>query len=292
MGRCASATTIGDPDASPSWAGWSPSPTNTRFQPAQQAGLTADQVPKLSLKWAFGFPDATSAWSQPTVAGGRLFVGSQNGTVYSLDAKTGCIYWTFTAKSGVRTAPAFGRRSDADGYAVYFGDTGANVYALDAATGGVLWSRAMDIHPHARITGSPTLFRGRLFVPVASIEETAAGQQGYQCCTFRGSLNALDATTGDVLWRTFTVPEAQAVGKNAAGVTLWGPAGVGIWAAPTIDEKRNLIYAATGNTYSGAGPADGRRHRRRRSGVRRHQVDQADDRAGRLRLPRRRRQLR
>ncbi len=206
-------------------------------------------MPRLSLKWAFGFPDATSAWSQPTVAGGRLFVGSQNGTVYSLDARTGCIYWTFTAKSGVRTALAFGR-SDANGYAVYFGDTGANVYALDAATGHLLWSREMDTHPHARVTGSPTLFHGRLFVPVASIEETAAGQQGYQCCTFRGSLNALDAKTGAVLWRTFTVPEAQAVGRNAAGVMLWGPSGVGIWAAPTIDEKRNVIYAATGNTYS------------------------------------------
>jgi len=249
-GRCSSPSPIGDPDASPAWTGWSPAPTNARFQSAAQAGLTAEQVPRLSLKWAFGFPDATSAWSQPTVAGGRLFVGSQNGTVYSLDAKTGCIDWAFTAKSGVRTALAFGRRAESTGYAVYFGDTGANVYALDAATGQLIWSRSMDSHPHARITGSPTLYDGRLFVPVASIEETAASQQGYQCCTFRGSLNALDAKTGEVLWRTFTVPDAQAVGKNAAGVTLWGPAGVGIWAAPTIDVKRHLIYAATGNTYS------------------------------------------
>ncbi len=92
------------PRPSPAWRGWSPSVTNTRFQSAQQAGLTAEQVPKLSLKWAFGFPDATSAWSQPTIAGGRVFVGSQNGTVYALDAKSGCIHWTFTAKSGVRTA--------------------------------------------------------------------------------------------------------------------------------------------------------------------------------------------
>jgi polyvinyl alcohol dehydrogenase (cytochrome) len=250
IGRCTSSSAIGDPDSTPAWTGWSPSPTNTRFQSAAQAGLTAEQVPRLSLKWAFGFPDATSAWSQPTVAGGRLFVGSQNGTVYSLDAKTGCIYWTFTAKSGVRTALAFGRRAESNGYAVYFGDTGANVYALDAATGQLIWSRGMDSHPHARITGSPTLYEGRLFVPVASIEETVAAQQGYQCCTFRGSLNALDARTGEVLWRTFTVPDAEPVGKNAAGVTLWGPAGVGIWAAPTIDVKRHLIYAATGNTYS------------------------------------------
>jgi polyvinyl alcohol dehydrogenase (cytochrome) len=168
--------------------------------------MTADQVSRLSLKWAFGFPDATSAWSQPTVASGRLFVGSQNGTVYSLDAKTGCIYWTFSAKSGVRTALAFGPLEGANRYAVYFGDTGANVYALDAATGRELWSRKLADHLHARITGSPTLYLDRLYVPVSSIEETAAGQQGYECCTFRGSLNALDARTGDVLWRTFMVP--------------------------------------------------------------------------------------
>ena len=273
-GRCTSTPPLPDPDALPAWTGWAPSPTNTRLQPAKQAGLTADDVPRLSLKWAFGFPDATSAWSQPTVAAGRLFVGSQNGTVYSLDATSGCIYWTFTAKSGVRTALTFGRIEDARGepveprarpstssgradpepaaarYAVYFGDTGANVYALDAASGRELWSREMDTHRHARITGSPTLYQGRLFVPVASIEETAASQQGYECCTFRGSLNAIDAGTGAVLWRTFTVPEPQAAGKSPAGVQLWGPSGVGIWSAPTIDAKRNLIYAATGNAYS------------------------------------------
>src|SRR5262245_4347034 len=147
-GRCTSSPPLTDPDASPSWTAWAPSPANTRFQPARQAGLAAVDVPRLSLKWAFGFPDATSAWSQPTVAGGRLFVGSQNGTVYSLDAKTGCIHWTFTAKSGVRTALTFGPQagvapragvaqgfSPANPYAVYFGDTGSNVYALDASTG-------------------------------------------------------------------------------------------------------------------------------------------------------------
>jgi polyvinyl alcohol dehydrogenase (cytochrome) len=250
MGRCEAAAPSPGPASSPAWRGWSPSVANTRFQPAQQAGMTADQVPRLSLKWAFGFPDATSAWSQPTVASGRVFVGSQNGTVYSLDAKTGCIYWTFTAKSGVRTALALGPREDTNGDAVYFGDTGANVYALDAATGHELWSRTLDEHPRARITGSPTLYQDRLYVPVSSIEETSAGQPGYECCTFRGSLNALDAKTGAVLWRTFMVPEPRPAGKNAASVALWGPSGVGVWSAPTIDVRRGLVYAATGNTYS------------------------------------------
>ncbi len=248
IGRCTASPPPVDPASSPAWNGWSPSVTNTRFQSAQQAGLTAEQVPKLSLKWAFGFPDATSAWSQPIVVSGRVFVGSQNGTVYSLDAKSGCIQWTFTAKSGVRTALSYGPREG--GYAVYFGDTGANVYALDAATGRELWSRRLDEHPYARITGSPTLYQDRLYVPVSSMEETAASQQGYECCTFRGSLTAIDVKTGAVIWQTFLVPKAESAGKNAAGIALWGPSGVGIWSAPTIDAKRGLVYAGTGNTYS------------------------------------------
>jgi polyvinyl alcohol dehydrogenase (cytochrome) len=235
----------------PSWTGWSPWLSNTRLQLPAQAGLTAADVPKLSLKWAFGFPDATSAWSQPTVAAGRLFVGSQNGAVYALDAKNGCIYWTYTAKAGVRTALTYAEFHQPSRAMVFFGDTGANVYALDAATGRQVWTRSIDAHPLARITGSLAIGLGALFVPVSSIEETAASQPGYACCTFRGSLNALNPETGEVLWRTFTVPEPQPMGKSAAGVALWGPSGVGIWSAPTIDVERRLVYAATGNTYSG-----------------------------------------
>jgi polyvinyl alcohol dehydrogenase (cytochrome) len=252
VGRCSTVPAlVVAPDAA-TWGGWSPSSTNTRFQSAEQAGLTAQSVPKLTLKWAFGFPDATSAWSQPTVAGGRLFVGSQNGTVYALDSKSGCIIWTFAAKSGVRNAPVFGARTSGAGYAVYFGDTGANVYALDAATGAQLWMMKVDEHPFARVTGSPTLDGARLYVPVSSLEETAASQPGYECCTFRGSVAALDTATGAVAWKTYMVPEAKPIGKNAAGTTLLAPSGVGVWSSPTIDHKRDVIYVVTGNTYSGA----------------------------------------
>lgn len=250
FGRCSSTPALSiSPDA-PTWSGWSPGVTNMRFQPVDQAGLTEQNVPRLRLKWAFGFPDATSAWSQPTVAGGRLFVGSQNGMVYALDAKTGCIAWTFTAKSGVRNAPVFGP-SAGGGFTVYFGDTGANVYAVDASTGTLRWSARMDEHPFARVTGSPTLDGDRLFVPVSSLEETAAGQPGYQCCTFRGNVAALDTATGAVVWRTYLVPEPKPVGTNAAGTTLLAPSGVGVWSSPTVDRKRGIVYVATGNTYSG-----------------------------------------
>jgi polyvinyl alcohol dehydrogenase (cytochrome) len=243
VGRCSVSAPAQTPAVA--WRGWSPDSTNSRFQSAQQAGLTAEDVPRLTLKWAFGFPDATSAWSQPTVAGGRLFVGSQNGTVYALDAKTGCVYWTFTAKGGVRTAMTVGRGT------VFFGDTGANVYALDVENGKAIWSRQVDEHPYARVTGTPTLHEDRLYVPISSLEETAASQAGYECCTFRGSLMALDVQTGKTIWQYYTIPAAEALGKTAAGATLWGPAGVGIWSAPTIDTKRSLVYVGTGNTYSG-----------------------------------------
>src|SRR5579864_3166517 len=96
VGRCAT-TPAFDPSKGPKWTGWSSDLSNARFQPATEAGLTADEVPRLTLKWAFGFPNATSARAQPTVAGGRVFVGSQSGVVYALDASTGCTIWTYQA---------------------------------------------------------------------------------------------------------------------------------------------------------------------------------------------------
>jgi polyvinyl alcohol dehydrogenase (cytochrome) len=209
-------------------------------------------VRRLTLKWAFGFPDASSGWAQPTVAAGRVFVGSQNGTVYSLDARTGCIHWTFSAGGGVRTAISVGLRDGGSRAAVYFGDTSATAYALDAETGQRLWTRKIDDHPLARITGAPTLFNDRLYVPVSSYEESQGADPRYACCTFRGSVSALDAKSGNVLWKSYMIAdEPQPRGKSSAGVTLWGPSGSGIWSAPTIDVKRGAVYVATGNAYTG-----------------------------------------
>jgi polyvinyl alcohol dehydrogenase (cytochrome) len=251
VGRCPGQSPFRNPSSSPLWNGWGPGVTNTRFQPASQAGLTAEQVPHLALKWAFGFPDAVSAWAQPSIAGGRVFVGSENGTVYSLDAKTGCIYWAFAAGGGVRTAITIGPKEGSKGFAAYFADVSGNAYALDASTGEKIWVRKVDDHPIARISGAPTLYKGRLFVTVASFEEVDGANPDYACCTFRGSLSALDAKTGAVLWKTYTIPdEPKPRGKSTNGVVLWGPSGAGIWSSPTIDAKRGLAYAATGNSYS------------------------------------------
>ncbi|HXD73748.1 MAG TPA: PQQ-binding-like beta-propeller repeat protein, partial [Vicinamibacterales bacterium] len=248
-GRCTTASAAGATRGA-RWSGWSPSPTNSRLQTTEQAGLAAADVPRLTLKWAFGFPDAASAWAQPTVALGRVFVGSQNGTVYSLDASSGCIRWTFSASGGVRTAitiATIGART-----AAFFGDTGANAYAIDADTGMKIWSRKVEDHPLARITGSPTFYDGRLYVPVSSYEEAQGADPAYGCCTFRGSVSALDAATGAVIWKTYTVADTpKPRGRSSAGVDLFGPSGSAIWSAPTIDAKRGALYVATGNTYSG-----------------------------------------
>jgi polyvinyl alcohol dehydrogenase (cytochrome) len=257
-GRCPATTPFPDRSITPSWSGWSPTVANTRFQPGGEAGLTVGELSRLTLRWAFGFPDASSAWAQPTIAGGRVFVGSQNGTVYSLNARTGCTYWTFSAGGGVRTAISIGPRAGTSasgsgaGYAVYFGDTGANAYALDAESGQRLWVRKVDAHPLARVTGTPTVYENRLYVPVSSYEEAQGADPLYACCTFRGSIVALDAQTGAIVWKTYMVAdEPTPRGKSTAGVTLWGPSGSGIWSAPTIDARRRLLYVGTGNTYSG-----------------------------------------
>lgn len=249
-GRCTSPSTF-SPDSAPAWNGWGADVRNTRSQSTSGAGLTADDVPKLELRWAFGFPDTTSSWAQPTVAGGRVFVGSQNGTVYSLDAETGCIRWFFSADGGVRTAITVGPGSG-DAAVAYFGDTSAQAYALDAGSGALLWKRRVEAHPLARITGAPTLYGDRLYVPMSSYEESQGARPEYPCCTFRGSVTALDTATGEVVWQSYMIPEEPAPrGESTAGVTLYGPAGVSVWSAPTIDADRGLIYVGTGNGYTG-----------------------------------------
>ncbi len=233
------------------WHGWSVDPENRRMQSAAAAGLDGTQVSKLKLRWAFGFPGATSALGQPSAAGGRVFVGSAGGTVYALDARSGCTYWTFKAPQTVRTA--INVASYGSGHtAIYFGDAQSTTYALDADTGALLWKTRVDEHPFSHITGSPVLYGGRLYVPVSTGAEefVAAGDPKYKCCTARGSVVALDARNGERIWKTFTIPEPKPTHLNSAGTQMMGPSGVSIWSAPTVDEKTKVLYVGTGNEHS------------------------------------------
>ena len=249
--RCATSSPIVSVSSSAAWNGWGADEGNTRFQPAAAAGLSAADVPRLKLKWAFGFPGARAVSGQPTVVAGRVFVSADTGDVYALDTVSGCVYWSFRADAAVRSAVAVERPAAATPYAVFFGDARANAYALDAANGTLLWKAHVDDHPLARITGGVRFFAGRVYVPVASAEEGAGGNPTYECCTSRGSVVALDAATGKQIWKTYTIPDASApTTKNAAGTQLWGPSGAGVWNSPTIDPKRHALYVGTGNAYS------------------------------------------
>ena len=211
-------------------------------------------MPQLRLKWAFGFPTGVSANAQPSVVSGRVFVGSDNGYFYSLDARTGCVYWSFEAGSIIRNAPTVGpiTGQGAARYAVYFGDGHANVYALDAQTGRQLWKTKADPHVVARITAGSTLYGGKLFVPVSSSEEFSSGNPGYSCCTARGSVVALDANTGKEIWKAWVVPEEPKPWLTQPnGVVLYKPAGGAVWNAPTVDPVRGAVYFGTGDATTG-----------------------------------------
>jgi len=253
---CENNPPIRNPALNASWNGWGPDVRNTRL--AAQGGIQRDDLPNLRLKWAYGLPGEGQARAQPVVVDGRVFVGNSAGALYSLDAQSGCTYWTFLPRSGIRSAASVGPylfEDGSDGYAVYFVDIRANAYAVNAQTGEVLWVRKVDEHPNVRGTGAVTLHNGVLYVPMTGVgEETTSSNPDYACCTFRGSVSAFDAQTGDLLWKSFMVPEPRPRGTSSSGVLLYGPAGVGIWSAPTIDDDRGLIYVATGNAYADPAP--------------------------------------
>jgi polyvinyl alcohol dehydrogenase (cytochrome) len=259
--RCARDATPIDPANDPHWNGWGVDLANTRFQPADNARLDAASVPKLKLLWAFGLPNSSSSYSQPTVVSGRVFVGADTGYIYSLDAKSGCVHWSYRAKAGVRNAMTVGPIRGFPGVrnAVFFGDLLANLYALDAQSGRLLWKRHVGEHFSNRITAAPALHDGRLYVPVSSWEGIAASTKDYPCCQSIGAVVAVDANNGKPRWRTPVIPDGpKPLGRNAAGTMLFGPAGAPVWNTPTVDVARRRVYFGTGDatTFPAAPTSD------------------------------------
>ena len=249
-GRCPSNPDLGNLDASRAWSGWG-GENNARFQNKAAAGLTPADVPKLKLKWAYGLPGAMSMYSQPAIAFGRVFVGGDNGTVYSLDAKTGCAYWAYQADMFGRFAPIAAPISGhgATRYAIFFVTRSTTVYALDAHDGKLLWK--LQIRDGLNnLSATAAYHNGRLYVPMSGTETLVGGDLNYECCRSRGAVAALDANTGKLLWRTQSIEEPlRSLGENSKGKQRWGPAGASVWNTPTVDAKRGLIYAGTGNNF-------------------------------------------
>jgi polyvinyl alcohol dehydrogenase (cytochrome) len=235
--------------ARPHWNGWGAGPEQRRYQNAAMAGLAAEDVPRLKLKWAFGFAGESRAYAQPAVVAGRVFVGSAGGEVYSLDAATGCTHWVFKAAGPVRTAISVG--NGPRGWLVHFGDQRGNAYGVDALAGRAVWTTRVDSHAFALITGAPTLDDGVLYVPVSSSEEAAAADPGYPCCSFRGSVVALQAHTGRRLWQALSIASPVApVRTEEKGAEHLGPAGAAVWSSPTVDPQTGRVVATTGDSYA------------------------------------------
>jgi polyvinyl alcohol dehydrogenase (cytochrome) len=144
--RCSSNPAMRDPSAAGGWNGWGGTAENSRFQP--NGGIPADQVTKLKLKWAFGLPGAHAAYGQPTVVAGRVFVGSDAGWIYSMDATSGCVSWS-NAGGALRI---LGRGRGMARKVGVFRRPQKRAYGLDAQTGEQLWVTRVDNYA-ARITG-------------------------------------------------------------------------------------------------------------------------------------------
>lgn len=240
-----------------SWNGFSPNLDNARFQP--KPGFRVEDIPRLKPKWTLAYPGGT-AGGTPSVVAGRVFVGTASGSLMSLDVETGCTYWA--KQPGPLRAPVAvavwttshqGNGSPTRAVA-YFGDSKAVVHALDAVTGEAIWETKVDESTFARIDGALTLDQGTVYVPLTSGEGSMGPRGDYPCCSFRGSMVALDAYTGKVLWKSYTISETPKPFKlNGAGTQMYGPAGVGIWSSPTVDPIRRVVYGATAESKTALG---------------------------------------
>jgi len=245
---CADRTVTLASTATAAWNGWSPRADNARFQPAAAAGLGVDQMPRLKLKWAFGFEGDVTAFAAPTVIDGQIFVGSAAGFVHAMRAQSGCLQWVFRAngpvRSGIVVTPLDGR------HVLLFGDLMGWFHAVRAETGELLWQAHIETHDSTRLTGTPVVHDGVVYVPVSSWEETRSADPEYSCCTFRGSVVALRVRDGTQLWKSYMTDEPKETRRTADGHSLFGPSGVAVWSTPTVDAKRGLLYVTTGDNYS------------------------------------------
>lgn len=246
-----SVTSLTDEDAD-AMQGWGGDLRNQRNVVSASAGLTPDNVDGLALKWVFAYPGALRARSQPLIYDDVVFVGSQSGAVYALDLDSGCALWTYAAGAEVRSSLSIGRIPGHQNPVVYMGDFSATVHAVDAVNGSLVWRAAIGDHPDATITGSLKVHDGRLYVPLSSSEWATAADPGYACCTFQGGVVALDAVSGDLIWRSHVIEEpAVLTGQtNPHGAPRKGPAGAPVWNSPTIDAARGVLYVGTGEAYT------------------------------------------
>ena len=251
--QCTANPAMRDPASGPSWNGWGNDLANTRFQPAAAARLTAADVPRLKLKWAFGIPNGMTNNAQPTVVSGRVFMATDNGYIYSLDAKTGCVYWSFQNGSIVRNSPMVGavsgqgaarmggvlRRRPRQRVRARRADRAAAVE--DARRR----SRRRAHHRQREVSRRPRL-RADLRLRGVQQRPTRTIRAARRAAAWRRSTRAPASRSGRP-----TTPTSRSRGRRTPnGVQLYGPAAGGVWNAPTIDPVRGALYVGTGDAVT------------------------------------------
>lgn len=224
--------------------------SNTRSAPDEEQ-ISAANAASLAVKWTFTTGGDVSA--TPTVAGDAVYVPDWAGNVYALDRRTGQQIWKVQVPMLDKYSGAVSRVSPAvHGDDVIIGDlendgatslhNGANLIALNRQTGMVHWVTTVDSQGMAIITGSPVVHGDVVYVGISSNEEILAIPNSYPCCVFRGSVVAVDANTGNILWKTYTIPDNGGKPGGYSGNPVWQP--------PAIDPDRGLLYVGTGNNYA------------------------------------------
>jgi polyvinyl alcohol dehydrogenase (cytochrome) len=239
--------------AKASWPMAGQNAANSHWQPLETA-ITPVDVGGLASKWVFTTHGDVSA--TPTVYGGVVYFPDNGGYLNAVNTSTGAAVWqqqiaTYDGVTGSysRTSPAvFGQE-------VIIGDragsnSGAHVLAVSRATGKLLWSTQVDAHPAARITGNPVVAGERVIIGVSSVEEGLAQSESYPCCTFRGSVVALNVKTGQLLWKAYTVPPNSGPCTGHNPPSGCGYSGGAVWSTPAVDQAAGVVYASSGNDYT------------------------------------------
>lgn len=238
---------------------------------ASETRVGPHNVHRLKVKWEFRTHRDLPAF--PTIKGDDLYITDMpynkptaalhpfrnSGRLYALNRHTGQKIWSRTIRSYSRSlANNFSRNSPAiEGDKIVLGDSlnllnlvlgkhraRARVFAVNRFTGKLIWRTTVENHFASQITQSPVIYNGVVYVGVSSQEEILPRFLGrfYHCCTFRGSMVALDLETGRILWKTYMTPDHFGSSAGYSGVAVWG-------SSPAIDPKRGLVYIGTGNNY-------------------------------------------
>jgi len=233
----------------PVYSGWGGDLKGSGYRNAQQAGISTENLSSLTLKWAFAFPDATVMRTKPAVVGDWIIVGGQYGELFAINKRTGKIGWQFAASSAIRGAVFINK--EANDLNAYFSDFSTTVYKVNVQSGKLIWSARAGFDPLSANTGSVVVYNGIVYVPISSLEVATAANGYYPCCSSSGGVVALDAKTGQQIWKHRVVGEqAKEVGKKGNGKPYYGPSGAPVWCSPTVDAKRGLLFIGTGENYS------------------------------------------